>query len=248
MQDRIQKIIADAGMMSRRAAEKLISEGKVLVNGLPASLGDKADRRIDCILVEGKELPDEEEEKTYIMLNKPKGYVTTMKDEKGRKNVSMLVQELGIRLYPVGRLDINSEGLLIMTNDGEFANRLMHPSNSILKSYKVYVSGPDLQAGIERLKEPFELDGSAVQAKSVRILRKQENRASVLGTIGEGKNREIRRMCQEAGLKVTGLIRVKEGNLELGSLKSGEWRYLTRKELEFFRKETGMLYEKCKTG
>ena len=238
MQERLQKIIAEAGLMSRRAAEKLISEGKVLVNGVPASLGDKADRDTDRILVNGKELPAPEEQKTYIMLNKPKGYVTTMKDEKGRKDVSMLVEELGIRLFPVGRLDINSEGLLIMTNDGEFANRLMHPANNILKTYKVYVSSPELNRGIERLKEPFILDGIQVQAKNVSVQRKEENRASVLVTIGEGKNREIRRMCQEAGLKVTGLIRIREGSLELGSLKSGDWRFLTRKEVESFRKET----------
>ena len=237
MQERLQKIMADAGLMSRRAAEKLISEGKVLVNGAPASLGDKADRETDRILVDGAELPAPEEEKTYIMLNKPKGYVTTMKDEKGRKDVSMLVRELGIRLFPVGRLDLNSEGLLIMTNDGEFANRLMHPANNILKTYKVYVSGPEMNRGIERLKAPFELDGTSVQAKSVSVFRKQENRASILVTIGEGKNREIRRMCEEAGLKVTGLIRIREGSLELGSLEPGEWRYLTRREVESFRKE-----------
>ena len=237
MEERLQKIIADAGLMSRRAAEKLIIEGKVTVNGVPASLGDKADRDCDRILVDGKELPSPEAEKTYILLNKPKGYVTTLKDEKGRKNVSMLVEELGIRLYPVGRLDINSEGLLIMTNDGEFANRLMHPSNNVLKTYKVYVSGKDLTESLKRLKEPVELDGTVVQAKSVRLLRKQDNRASILVSIGEGKNRQVRRMCQAADLTVTGLIRVQEGSLELGRLKSGEWRFLTADEVEAFYRE-----------
>ena len=143
MKERLQKIISASGLMSRRAAEELIAAGKVSVNGVTASLGDKAEAETDKILVDGKGLPSAGE-KIYIMLNKPRGYVTTLSDEKGRRDVSQLVKELGTRLYPVGRLDMYSEGLLIMTNDGNFANRLMHPSHEIDKTYRTWVTGADI--------------------------------------------------------------------------------------------------------
>lgn len=231
MQERIQKIISAHGLMSRRAAEQAITDGRVSVNGETAFLGQKADDELDDIRVDGKALL-EKEEPVYIALNKPKGYVTTLSDEKGRKNVSELVADAGVRVYPVGRLDINSEGLLIMTNDGEFANRLMHPSGNVYKTYKTWVVGEVVEESLLRLKEPFELDECTVQAKNVKVLAANEKSAVLFMTIGEGRNRQVRRMCEIAGLKVTRLCRVKEGSLELGSLKPGEWRYLTEIEVD----------------
>lgn len=233
MLERLQKLISTAGLMSRRAAEKLIAEGKVTVNGRPALLGEKADPETDTILIDGVPL-DPDVEKVYVMLNKPKGYVTTMSDEKGRKNVSMLVEDAGARLYPVGRLDLNSEGLLIMTNDGDFANRLMHPSNNVHKTYEVIVEGDSIPAAVVFLKGPVEIDGTIVRAKAVELTESSPTRATIRVTIGEGKNREVRKMCAAAGLKVIALKRIREGTLELGDLKSGQWRYLTPEETASF--------------
>ena len=169
MKERLQKIISASGLMSRRAAEELIAAGKVSVNGATAALGDKAEAGIDRILVDGKVLPSAGE-KLYIMLNKPRGYVTTLSDEKGRKNVSELVKELGTRLYPVGRLDMYSEGLLLMTNDGDFANRLMHPSHQVDKCYHTWVKGEDIGWAVELLRCPMEIDGYVTRPALVDIL------------------------------------------------------------------------------
>lgn len=233
MRERLQKLISAAGLMSRRAAEKLIREGRVSINGHTACTGEKGDPEADCILIDGEPLSIKQD-KLYIMLNKPKGYVTTMSDEKGRKNVSMLVEGAGARLYPVGRLDLNSEGLLIMTNDGDFAHRLMHPSNNVLKTYEVVVEGENLPEAAEILSGTIELDGTSVCAKEVQIIENAGKRSVLLITIGEGKNREVRKMCAFAGLKVIELKRIREGNLELGDLRSGCWRYLRPEEVGSF--------------
>ena len=230
MKERLQKIISASGLMSRRAAEELIAAGKVSVNGVTASLGDKAEAETDKILVDGKALPSAGE-KIYIMLNKPRGYVTTLSDEKGRRNVSQLVKELGTRLYPVGRLDMYSEGLLIMTNDGDFANRLMHPSHEIDKCYHTWVKGEDIGWAVELLRCPIEIDGYVTRPARVDILEIKGEDALLSVTIHEGRNRQVRKMCEAAGLKVTKLVRVSEGGVELGALKSGKWRRLTEEEL-----------------
>ena len=230
MEERLQKILSSAGLMSRRAAEKYIEEGHVTVNGVVASLGAKADVSRDEILVDGK-APRISEKKIYVMLHKPKGYVTTMKDEKGRRNVTELVKGTGERLYPVGRLDMYSEGLLILTNDGDFANTLMHPSSNFCKSYRTWVQGEDIGLAVEYLREPMEIDGCIVCARDVDIEQVFPQTAVLLITISEGRNRQVRKMCEVCGLKVTKLLRVSEGPLELGSLKSGEWRYLTDDEV-----------------
>lgn len=230
MKERLQKIISASGLMSRRAAEELIAAGKVSVNGVTASLGDKAEAETDKILVDGKGLPSAGE-KIYIMLNKPRGYVTTLSDEKGRRNVSELVKELGTRLYPVGRLDMYSEGLLIMTNDGDFANRLMHPSHEIDKCYHTWVKGEDIGWAVELLRCPMEIDGYVTRPARVDILEIKGEDALLSVTIHEGRNRQVRKMCEAAGLKVTKLVRVSEGGVELGALKSGKWRRLTEEEL-----------------
>lgn len=230
MKERLQKIISASGMMSRRAAEELIAAGKVSVNGVTAALGDKAEAGVDNILVDGKALPSSGE-KLYIMLNKPRGYVCTLSDEKGRKNVSELVKDLGTRLYPVGRLDMYSEGLLLMTNDGNFANRLMHPSHEVDKCYHTWVNGEDMGWAVELLRCPMEIDGYLTSPAQVDILELKGREALLAITIHEGRNRQVRKMCEAAGLKVTRLMRVSEGGVELGALKSGKWRRLTEEEL-----------------
>lgn len=234
MAERLQKIIAAAGLMSRRTAEEYISAGRVSVNGRTAALGDKADAENDRILVDGKELPSTGE-KVYIMLNKPKGYVTTLKDEKGRKDVSRLVEELGVRVYPVGRLDLNSEGLLLMTNDGDFANRLMHPSHEVTKTYHTWVLGKDMAQAVEGLRQPMELEGYTTRPARAEIIKLLPGGALLSISIHEGRNRQVRKMCQAVGLKVTRLKRVSEGGLELGDLAPGQWRHLSRDELERLR-------------
>lgn len=233
MEERLQKIISASGLMSRRRAEEYISAGRVTVNGRPAKLGDRADAALDRILVDGMELPSGGE-KIYIMLNKPKGYVTTLSDEKGRKNVTELIG-LKERVYPVGRLDMYSEGLLILTNDGDFANALMHPSHEVIKTYRTYVTGEDIGYAAELMRCPMELDGYVISPADVDIVEYSGNCAVLDINIHEGRNRQVRRMCELAGLKVTKLIRIKEGGLELGELKSGKWRYLTREEINMLR-------------
>ncbi len=230
MPERLQKIISSAGLMSRRTAEEYITAGRVMVNGRVAALGDKADAAIDSILVDGKPLPSNVG-KRYIMLNKPKGYVTTMSDEKGRRNVTELLN-VPERLYPVGRLDMYSEGLLIMTNDGEFANKLMHPSHNVTKTYRTWVQGEDIGLAVEYLRGALDIGDSIVQAIDVDIDEVFPRGAVLLITIGEGRNRQVRKMCQCCGLRVTRLVRISEGGLELGTLKSGAWRDLTEEEIK----------------
>lgn len=234
MTERLQKIISAAGLMSRRAAEECISAGRVSVNGITAALGDKADPQRDSILVDGAPLPSTGE-KVYIMLNKPKGYVTTMRDEKGRKNVSELVKDAGTRVYPVGRLDMYSEGLLLMTNDGDFANRMMHPSHNVTKTYHTWVQGQSIERAMECLRQPMELDGYVIHPAEVELVELFPGGAVLAISIHEGRNRQVRKMCDAVGLKVTKLRRVSEAGLTLGGLKSGQWRYLTAEELQQLR-------------
>ena len=237
MIQRLQKIISAAGVSSRRAAEKLISDGRVTVNGEPAALGDSADPDADIIAVDGKTISTGGQ-KIYIMLNKPRGYVTTLSDEQGRKCVSDLVRDVGVRLYPVGRLDMDSEGLLLMTNDGEAANALMHPSHGVVKTYLVTVSGDKLEESIARLEGDFLLDGRSVRAQKVKTVSFSDGRAVVEIGITQGLNRQIRRMCGQAGLRVHRLRRISEGNLHLGSLRSGKWRNLTAGEVQYIKNMT----------
>ncbi len=241
MAERLQKIISAAGLMSRRAAEECISAGRVTVNGRAASLGDRADAALDSILVDGKPLP-RRTERTYIMLNKPRGYVTTMSDEKGRHNVTELVRGLG-RIYPVGRLDMYSEGLLIMTDDGEFANTLMHPSHNFKKTYRTWVQGEDVGLAVEYLRGELDIGDCIVRAESVDIERLIPGGAVLLITVGEGRNRQVRRMCACCGLRVTRLVRISEGSLELGALPCGKWRHLTEEEIRSVTDNNGAYEE-----
>ena len=233
--ERLQKIIAARGLCSRRQAEKWIEEGRVRVNGNTAHLGDTADVTEDVIEVDGKRLP-KAGKKLYLMLNKPRGYVTTLSDEKGRKNAAELVAGCGARVYPVGRLDMDSEGLLLFTNDGEFANLMMHPRHEVDKVYRVWVNNFTPEK-LEALKEPIELDGYTIKKPKVRPVRMEPTRAILDVTIHEGRNRQVRRMCQAAGLEVARLKRIAEGALKLGELKPGQWRELEPREIELLLKD-----------
>ena len=229
--ERIQKILSARGVASRRTAEQWILQGRITKNGIPCQLGDVADPQVDEIWIDGKLLPAEEKP-VYILLHKPRGYVTTLSDEKGRKTVAELVKDCPQRVYPVGRLDMDSEGLLIMTSDGDFANLLMHPKHVVDKVYLVWVRGIS-QENMERLKEPVVLDGYRIRPPEVKLLHKEQSLLQV--TIHEGRNRQIRRMCEIAGMRVIRLKRIREGHLELGDLKLGSWRYLTEDEVSLFQ-------------
>ncbi len=228
MKERLQKILSARGVASRRKAEELIQSGKVTVNGVTANLGESADPEQDEILVEGQPLPKENGH-VYILLNKPRGYVTTLSDEKGRPDVSQLV-DCGTRVYPVGRLDLNSEGLLLLTNDGDFTKRMTHPSHETDKVYDVWVTGFTPGAEI-RLAKPITLDGYQIRKPQVRLLQAQGDKAKFRVTIHEGRNRQVRRMCEAAGMHCTRLRRIREGSLSLGDLPTGQWRYLTAEEV-----------------
>lgn len=231
--ERLQKILSARGVCSRREAEKLLQAGRVSCNGKICQLGDSANPETDVICLDGKPLPKQQEH-VYIMLHKPRGYVTTVSDEKGRKDVTQLVKECGKRVYPVGRLDMDSEGLLLLTNDGDFAQRLMHPKHEINKRYQVTVTG-FTEKGLQRLKAPMTLDGYQLRTPDVKLLRMDAEKALLEIVIHEGRNRQVRRMCAIAGMSVRRLVRVAEGNVCLGQLPLGKWRHLTPEELELLQ-------------
>ena len=230
MKERLQKILSARGVASRRKAEEMIQQGLVTVNGAVAALGETADPEVDEILISGKPLP-QQEKYIYILLNKPRGYVTTLSDEKGRKNAAQLVEDCGVRVYPVGRLDMDSEGLLLFTNDGDFANALMHPKQEVKKTYNVWVTGYHPGSEIQ-LSKPITLDGYTIRPPKVKLQWSEGQKAKFQVTIHEGRNRQVRRMCEAAGMHCTRLRRIQEGNLSLGDLPLGKWRYLTEEEVE----------------
>lgn len=234
MKERLQKILSARGVASRRRAEEMITAGRVFCNGRVCALGDTADPDTDYITVDGQPIPGPVSF-VYIMLHKPRGFVTTLSDEKGRKNAAQLVADCGIRVYPVGRLDMDSEGLLLFTNDGEFANGMMHPRGEVDKTYRVTVTGYT-ETALERLKKPIVLDGYRIRQPKVQLVSARGDTAQVLVTIHEGRNRQVRRMCAAAGMEVQRLIRVAEGPLSLGDLAPGKWRYLTNQELQMLKK------------
>lgn len=233
MMERLQKILAARGVCSRRKAEEMITAGRVSVNGLVAVLGQSADPDQDMITLDGNPIPAGDAY-VYIMLHKPRGFVTTMSDELGRPNVTELV-DCGKRVYPIGRLDMDSEGLLLLTNDGDFANHLMHPKAEVDKTYEVWVT--DFAPGGEvRLSKPITIDGYTIRPPKVKLLNAQGKMAHLYITIHEGRNRQIRRMCQAAGMRVTRLRRIAEGTVRLGELPKGSWRYLTPEEIAHLKK------------
>jgi 23S rRNA pseudouridine2605 synthase len=237
MEERLQKILSSCGVASRRAVEEWIVAGRVKVNGEIAQLGAKADLERDRIEVDGK-LLKAKEERTYLMLNKPRGYVTTLSDEKGRKTVAQLVSGCGKRVWPVGRLDLDSEGLLILTDDGELTQKLIHPSHEIEKEYLVWVTG-DAAKGIPILSAPMELDGDRLAPAKVRKGRVSGGVTQLSITIHQGKNRQVRRMCAKAGLEVLRLKRIREGKLNLDrTLAAGTFRHLTEDEVKLLAEES----------
>jgi 23S rRNA pseudouridine2605 synthase len=233
---RIQKIIADSGMCSRRKAEELISSGKVTVNGRPCKLGDKALPNKDIIAVSGENISVPKRRRLYyIMLHKPRGYVTTMSDELDRKCVTELLKGVPERVYPIGRLDKNSEGLLLFTNDGGFANDIMHPSRHISKTYRVTVRPDITEQQLVELSSGVEIDGKMTKECNVVVLDKKPGRVVLQMTIFEGRNRQIRKMCEAVGLEVARLKRTSVGPLKLGMLKPGDYRELKPDELRALR-------------
>lgn len=228
---RLQKFMSECGVCSRRKAEEMILQGKVKVNGKPANLGDKIHPYKDKVEVQGK-LIKRTKEKRYIMLHKPRGFVTTMSDEMGRKDITMLTEDIGERVYPVGRLDKNSEGLLLLTNDGEFANMMAHPRTHIPKTYRVTVRPPVTDEMLNMLITGVKLDDGYVTAPAeAQIVQSEDNRIVVLITIFEGKNRQIRRMCEALGIELIRLKRIAVGDIRLGMLPQGKWRDLTEQEV-----------------
>ena len=227
---RLQKYFSDCGILSRRAAEAEIAAGKVLINGRVASLGDRIDPEIDVVEYHGKRIqPRADRPYLYLMLNKPRGYVCTVKDEKGRRNVTELTKNVPSRVYPVGRLDMDSEGLLLLSDDGAFTNHLTHPRHEIPKIYHVTLSTPPTPEQIAMLSAPMELDGYKLLPVGIKSL--SENTLEMI--LYEGRNRQIRRMCESVGLKVTRLCRVAIGDLKLSPLPLGKWRYLTEEEVTY---------------
>lgn len=223
--ERLQKILSARGVASRRAAEQMIRDGRVTVNGIIAALGQAVDVDTDEILIDDAPIPTGDQP-VYIMLHKPRGFVTTLSDEQGRRTAADLVADCGVRVYPVGRLDLSSEGLLLFTNDGAFANRMMHPKHQVDKTYLAWVTDCSDEA-LQRLRQPIVLDGYRIRAPKLRQIK-----PGVLEiTIHEGRNRQVRRMCDAAGMHVTRLRRIREGNLSLGDLPVGKWRYLTAEEI-----------------
>lgn len=240
---RLAKYFTDCGVMSRRAAEVEIAAGRVTVNGSVAQIGDKIEVGVDEVIYKGKKITPRVEKKITVMLNKPRGIVCTASDEKGRRNVTDLCRDVkgedgkSVRLYPVGRLDMDSDGLLLLTNDGELANKLTHPRHSIPKIYEVTLRGQYLPEDVSMLGESIELDGRLTMPVKVTFIEHKNDNTVVRFELFEGRNRQIRRMCEYHGVRIERLSRVAIGNLKLGQLAEGKWRYLNQKEIEYLTKQ-----------
>lgn len=235
---RIQKYFSDCGVASRRAAEAAILSGEVTVNGRVAELGDKIDPERDTVVYRGQPIRARRRDYTYLMLNKPRGYLTSVSDPRGRKCVTDLLSGVHVRVYPVGRLDLISEGLLLFTDDGDLANKLTHPRHSVPKSYRVKVAGEVTDEQMKILRSPIELDGKPILPVDVTVHHTDETGTVLRMDLYEGRNRQIRRMCEAAGLTVKRLNRVSIGELKLNGLAVGRWRYLTEEEVDYLKKIT----------
>ena len=234
---RLQKFLSDCGVMSRRSAEAAIQSGSVTVNGERVDVGTKIDPDADTVKVGNKTIkPALTRKRTYIMLNKPRGYLTTMSDDRGRKCVAELVADVGCRVYPIGRLDFDSEGLLLFTDDGALANKLMHPSGHVPKVYRVKTDSPVDRDVIKRLCQPIEIDGRMTSAAECETVSQNERATVISVTLYEGRNRQIRRLFESLGLNVLYLRRVAIGSIKLGNLKPGEWRRLTADQVSYLTK------------
>lgn len=228
---RLQKFISQCGIASRRKAEEMILNGSVKVNGKAAVLGDKVTAE-DKVFLKGKRIVMPKTKFRYIMLNKPRGFITTMNDDRGRKCVAQLVSNVGERVYPIGRLDKDSEGMLVFTNDGEFANKVMHPRNGVYKIYRVTVRPSIDEEQLIKLETGVEIDGKKTAPAIVHVIHKEQGRVVLEMILHEGKNREIRKMCEAVGLEVARLKRTQIGGVKMGMLKQGDWRDLTENEVK----------------
>ena len=235
METRLQKYFTDCGVMSRRAAEAEIAAGHVKVNGVVATIGQKIDTERDIVTFKGKRIEPENTRKIYVMLHKPRGYVTTASDEKGRACVTDLVADLGARVYPVGRLDMDSDGLLLLTNDGELANFLTHPKHEIPKIYHVKVKGHPTPEKLRELGKPIEIDGMVTQQVNIKLISTEKDTAMLEMVLYEGRNRQIRRMCQAREVEIVRLTRVAIGEIKLGNLAPGKYRHLTRAQVLYLK-------------
>lgn len=242
---RLQKVLAESGVASRRKSEELIAAGKVRVNGQVAQVGDKVDPRKDTITVGGKPLASKPKH-MYIMLHKPRGFITTMEDEKDRRCVAELVQDVPVRVYPVGRLDRDSEGLLLMTNNGTFANSMMHPSRHVPKTYRVTVRPAVTEDQLTQMSVGMMIDGRRTAPARVKVLSQEQGRVVLEIVLYEGRNREIRNMCQQLGLEVARLKRIAVGPVKLGMLQPGKWRELTAEEVRVLMAEASKMKEKSR--
>ena len=240
---RLQKYLSMCAVASRRKAEELIAQGKVKVNGKVAQIGDKISPKHDTVTVSGRKIVGSRKH-YYIMLHKPRGYITTMDDEMGRKCVADLVRDVGARVYPVGRLDKDSEGLLLMTNDGEFANHMTHPSKHIPKTYRVTVRPDVTEDMLTAFATGMEIDGRITAPADAHIIEKQDNRVVMEIVLYEGRNRQIRKMCESLGLEVARLKRTSMGSLKLGMLPPGKWRELKEDEVHKLMVSSGMKVNK----
>ena len=232
-QIKLQKYFSNCSVMSRRAAEEKIKQGLVKVNGAVAELGQRIDPENDVVEYGGERILPQIDEKIYILLNKPRGYVTTLSDEKGRKTVTNLLGGVNSRVYPVGRLDMDSDGLLLLTNDGELTNKLTHPRHEIPKIYRVTVKERATDEIITKLREPMIIDGYKIMPVATTLVSKAPDVLEM--TLFEGRNRQIRKMCAQVGLTITRLCRVAIGDICLGSLETGKWRYLTKDEIDYLK-------------
>lgn len=240
---RLQKFLAECEVASRRKSEELIAAGKVRVNGEVASIGDKVDPKRDTVTVSGKKIRKSEELK-YIMLHKPRGFITTMNDEMERKCVAQLINDVPCRVYPIGRLDRNSEGMLLFTNDGEFANAMTHPSKHVAKTYRVTVRPSVTEEQLAAITNGIIIDDVKTAPAEVRVVTKEENRVVLEIVLYEGRNRQIRKMCEELGLEVARLKRIAIGSIKLGMLKQGAWRELSDDEVRKLKLAAGMKINK----
>ncbi|MBR6619663.1 MAG: rRNA pseudouridine synthase [Clostridia bacterium] len=227
---RLQKYMADNGIASRRKCEEMIEQGLVKVNGNRARIGDKVDPKRDRVSVNGKKIEAQKKLK-YILLHKPRGYITTMQDEQGRKCVAELVSDVGMRIYPVGRLDRESEGMLLMTNDGAFSNAMTHPRRHVPKTYRVTIRPSITDEQINAFHNGIEIDGRMTAPAGLRVIEKTEGRVVCEVILYEGRNRQIRRMFEELGIDVARLKRTAVGSVKLGMLAPGKWRELTEEEV-----------------
>ena len=236
---RLQKFLAESGVASRRKSEELIADGKVKVNGKVASIGDKVDPKRDTVTVSGKKIV-KRKEFTYILLHKPRGFITTMSDEMDRKCVAELIKDVPVRVYPVGRLDRESEGMLLFTNDGEFANAMTHPTKHVPKTYRVTVRPSITEDQITQLTTGIIIDDRKTAPAQVRVITKEEGRVVLEIILYEGRNRQIRKMCESLGLEVARLKRTAIGTIKLGMLPQGKWRELTEDEVHKLMSNTSI--------